>query len=213
MKYIEKDFPIEKLNEIARKEGNAKKPIYQIHKWWARRLGSVFRMILLTSFTEWEELEKEARTRLGIGSSTDLDEEVNALLREKMEDIMKTLGIIGGMGTLATLDFFRKVVSNTEAKCDSDHLHIVIENDSEIPDRTSFIQGMGIDPTLHLVNAAKRLESIGADFLVMPCNTAHYFYNKIVKEINIPLSAQRIRWDFLNGKFNKRHASLYLAGS
>jgi len=50
MKYIEKDFPIEKLNEIARKEGNAKKPIYQIHKWWARRLGSVFRTILLTSF-------------------------------------------------------------------------------------------------------------------------------------------------------------------
>ena len=88
MKYIEKDFPIEKLNEIARKEGNAKKPIYQIHKWWARRLGSVFRMILLTSFTEWEELEKEARTRLGIGSSTDLDEEVNALHREKMEDIL-----------------------------------------------------------------------------------------------------------------------------
>lgn len=50
MRYIEKDFPIEKLNEIARKEGNAKKPIYQIHKWWARRLGSVFRTILLTSF-------------------------------------------------------------------------------------------------------------------------------------------------------------------
>ena len=88
MKYIEKDFPIEKLNEIARKEGNAKKPVYQIHKWWARRLSSVFRMILLASFTEWEELEQEARTRLGIGSSTDLDEEVNALLREKMEDIL-----------------------------------------------------------------------------------------------------------------------------
>ena len=88
MKYIEKDFPIEKLNEIARKEGNAKKPIYQIHKWWARRLGSVFRMILLTSFTEWEELEREARERLGIGSSTALDEEMEALVREKMEEIL-----------------------------------------------------------------------------------------------------------------------------
>ena len=88
MKYIEKDFPIEKLNEIAKKEGNAKKPIYQIHKWWARRLGSVFRMILLTSFTEWDELEQEARKRLGIGSSTDLDEEMDALIRERMEDIL-----------------------------------------------------------------------------------------------------------------------------
>ena len=59
MKYIEKDFPIEKLNEIARKEGNAKKPIYQIHKWWARRLGSVFRTILLTSFLSDEITEEE----------------------------------------------------------------------------------------------------------------------------------------------------------
>ena len=59
MKYIEKDFPIEKLNEIARKEGNAKKPIYQIHKWWARRLSSVFRTILLTSFLSDEITEEE----------------------------------------------------------------------------------------------------------------------------------------------------------
>ena len=59
MKYIEKDFPIEKLNEIARKEGNAKKPIYQIHKWWARRLSSVFRTILLTSFLPDEITEEE----------------------------------------------------------------------------------------------------------------------------------------------------------
>ncbi|MBM3150231.1 MAG: DUF1156 domain-containing protein, partial [Chloroflexi bacterium] len=45
--YIEHDFPIEGLNKIAQKEGNAKKPIYQMHKWWARRLGSVFRMLIL----------------------------------------------------------------------------------------------------------------------------------------------------------------------
>ena len=86
MKYIERDFPIEKLNEIARKEGNAKKPIYQIHKWWARRLGSVFRMILLTSFIDWNELEKEAIKRLGIG----LNSEMDALVQEKMEEIRQT---------------------------------------------------------------------------------------------------------------------------
>jgi len=50
MSYITKDFPIERLNEVALKEANAKKPIYQIHKWWARRLGSIFRMIILTTF-------------------------------------------------------------------------------------------------------------------------------------------------------------------
>ncbi|MEM4521369.1 MAG: DNA methyltransferase [Candidatus Bathyarchaeia archaeon] len=48
--YILKDFPIERLNQIALKEANAKKPIYQIHKWWARRLGSIFRMIILATF-------------------------------------------------------------------------------------------------------------------------------------------------------------------
>jgi putative DNA methylase len=52
MAYIEHDFPIEGLNKIAQKEGNAKKPIYQMHKWWARRLGSVFRMLILASFAE-----------------------------------------------------------------------------------------------------------------------------------------------------------------
>lgn len=58
-KYIEKDFPIAKLNVIAEKEGNARKPIYQIHKWWARRIGSVFRMILLTSFLDNDITEDE----------------------------------------------------------------------------------------------------------------------------------------------------------
>ena len=52
MAYIEHDFPIEELNKIAQKEGNAKKPIYQMHKWWARRLGSVFRMLILATFAE-----------------------------------------------------------------------------------------------------------------------------------------------------------------
>ncbi len=51
MRYIERDFPVERLNPVALAEGNSKKPIYQMHKWWARRLGSVFRMIMLASFT------------------------------------------------------------------------------------------------------------------------------------------------------------------
>jgi len=55
MRYIEGDLPIEGLNAIAEKEGNAKKPIYQIHKWWARRLGSIFRMLILAAFTDWDE--------------------------------------------------------------------------------------------------------------------------------------------------------------
>ncbi len=59
MSYIEKDFPIERLNEIALREANAKKPIYQIHKWWARRLGSIFRMIILATFSPQDISESE----------------------------------------------------------------------------------------------------------------------------------------------------------
>jgi len=70
MSYIEKDFPIEKLNEIALKEANAKKPIYQIHKWWARRLGSIFRMIILATFSSQGTSEYELWRRFY--SKTDL---------------------------------------------------------------------------------------------------------------------------------------------
>lgn len=57
MVFIEKDLPIEKLNLLALKEGNSKRPVYQIHKWWARRLGSVFRALILAAFTQSEEPE------------------------------------------------------------------------------------------------------------------------------------------------------------
>lgn len=57
MKFIEKSFPVRYLNSVAMAEGNAKKPIYQMHKWWARRLGSVFRMITLSAFSDGEETD------------------------------------------------------------------------------------------------------------------------------------------------------------
>lgn len=57
MRYIERDFPVERLNPVALAEGNSKKPIYQMHKWWARRLGSVFRMITLAAFAPAEVSE------------------------------------------------------------------------------------------------------------------------------------------------------------
>jgi len=57
MRYIEKSLPIQHLNRVAMAEGNAKKPVYRMHKWWARRLGSVFRMITLAAFAPFEESE------------------------------------------------------------------------------------------------------------------------------------------------------------
>lgn len=99
----------------------------------------------------------------------------------------RTLGIIGGMGPLATVKLFEKVVLQTKADCDQEHVRILIDNNVNIPDRTAFIlDSTKEDPKEELINSAKILEKAGADFLVMPCNTAHNFYGDIVKEINIP---------------------------
>jgi aspartate racemase len=118
----------------------------------------------------------------------------------------KTLGILGGMGPLATADLFRKIVTMTEAECDQDHIHIIIDNNTQIPDRTAFIVDNGEDPAPYLIKSAQFLEKTGADCLIMPCNTAHYFYDQIVKNINIPFlnmleeTAKELKQDYTNAK-------------
>src|SRR5699024_10166329 len=99
---------------------------------------------------------------------------------------MKTLGILGGMGPLATVKLFEKIVSLTHANKDQEHIHTIIDSNINIPHRSRYILGNGDDPLNELIKSAKRLENAGADFLVMPCNTAHYFYDKIVAVMNIP---------------------------
>lgn len=99
---------------------------------------------------------------------------------------MKTLGIIGGMGPLATVKLFEKIVLYTDANSDQEHIHTIIDSNTNIPDRSKYILGEGDSPLNELLKSATRLEQAGADFLVMPCNTSHYFYQDIVKSINIP---------------------------
>jgi len=97
------------------------------------------------------------------------------------------IGILGGMGPAATVDLFDKIVKATPAACDQDHLRILVDNDPRVPDRTAALQGRGPDPVPALVACAQRLEAAGADFLVMPCHTAHAFADAIQAKIGIPL--------------------------
>lgn len=99
---------------------------------------------------------------------------------------MKTVGILGGMGPLATVDLFKKIVTLTQAGSDNEHIHIIIDNNTEIPDRTDHIINNGENPENHLIKSALKLEMMGADVLIMPCNTAHFFYDKVVKYISVP---------------------------
>ena len=94
-------------------------------------------------------------------------------------DAQKTVGILGGMGPAATVEFFRRLVAATPATIDQDHLHIVIENDPRVPDRTRAILHGGPTPGPALVRMAQRLESAGAEVLAMPCNTAHVYLAEI----------------------------------
>jgi len=99
----------------------------------------------------------------------------------------KVVGILGGMGPEATVDFFAKVIALTPAKRDQDHLRIIINNNPKILDRTEAI--LTKDESLFpiLVKTAKNLERAGVDFIVIPCNTVHYFYEDLVREVSIPI--------------------------
>ncbi len=98
----------------------------------------------------------------------------------------KTIGILGGMGPLATADLFRKIVLMTEAGCDNDHIRIYIDDNSQIPDRTAAILSGGTDPVPQMSDALRHLEACGASCIIMPCNTAHYFLPQLQAQTQIP---------------------------
>lgn len=100
----------------------------------------------------------------------------------------RTVGVIGGMGPEATVDFLRRIVAATPAKDDSDHIRVLVDNNPKIPSRiAALIDGTGEDPLPVLISMACGLERQGADFLVIPCNTAHYYLPRIAQSVSIPL--------------------------
>jgi aspartate racemase len=102
-------------------------------------------------------------------------------------DQKMVVGILGGMGPEATVDLFAKIVRSTPVLKDQDHLRIVIDNNPRIPDRQRAILENGPSPAPMLIETAKNLVAAGADFIVMPCNTAHYWIDEIRKTVTIPV--------------------------
>jgi len=100
----------------------------------------------------------------------------------------KTVGVIGGMGPEATVEFMRRLVAAIPAQDDSDHLHVIADNNPKIPSRIkAILEGGGEDPTPVLVAMARKLEAMGAEFLTIPCNTAHYYHPAVAKAVGIPV--------------------------
>ena len=97
------------------------------------------------------------------------------------------IGVLGGMGPEATIDFQRRVLALTPANDDADHLRMLIDNNPKVPSRlAAIVEGTGEDPTPALIAMARGLEQQGADFLVMPCNTAHHYHAAVAEAVSIP---------------------------
>ncbi|MDO8148755.1 MULTISPECIES: aspartate/glutamate racemase family protein [unclassified Isoptericola] len=100
---------------------------------------------------------------------------------------MPPVGVIGGVGPLATAYFLQRVVQLTDAARDQEHVDLVVLNHATIPDRTDFVLGRSTDdPGPVLARDAARLEAFGVRFLVMPCNTAHYFTQQVLDAVTVP---------------------------
>ena len=99
----------------------------------------------------------------------------------------KIVGILGGMGPEATVLVFQKILQHTPAAKDQEHLRILIDNNPKIPERLPAIMGNGPDPVPMMVLSAEALARAGADFIIIPCVTAHYFLRQLREKAALPI--------------------------
>jgi aspartate racemase len=97
------------------------------------------------------------------------------------------LGVLGGMGPMATVDFMRKLVAATPATRDQDHLQTLVCSAAHIPDRTAALLGLGPDPLPAMCAALRRLEGAGATHIAIPCNTAHHWHAALQATTPVPI--------------------------
>ncbi len=98
----------------------------------------------------------------------------------------KVIGVLGGMGPAATLDFLSKLLAATPAQGDQDHIRVLVDSNPTLPDRNQALAGRGPSPAAELARMAAGLEHAGAEGLVMTCNTAHAFQAEIEAVLSIP---------------------------
>jgi aspartate racemase len=98
-----------------------------------------------------------------------------------------TIGVLGGMGPEASADFYRRITVRTLAARDQEHLHVIVDSDPSVPDRSARLRGEGPDPVPVLQTMARRLTAAGAELLVMACNTAHAFHAEVASSVDVPV--------------------------
>jgi len=128
--------------------------------------------------------------------------------------LSKTIGVLGGMGPEATADFFVKLIRRTPARTDAEHVRVLIDSNPGVPDRTAFILGVGPNPVDELVTTARNLVKAGADFLAIPCITAHHFIDEIRDGVKVPvLDAVALTAEHVKDRFEPSDAIAILASA
>lgn len=96
----------------------------------------------------------------------------------------KTIGILGGMGPEATEYIFGLIIKNTKVLEDQDHIPVIIYSNPKVPHRTDAVFKKGPSPTPALIEGVKLLNSVGVDFIIVPCVTAHYFLPEVAEAVS-----------------------------
>jgi aspartate racemase len=94
---------------------------------------------------------------------------------------MKRLGILGGMGPAASSEFINRLIQQTPANCDQEHIPFVLWNEPRTPNRSTSIRNGDDRPLPYLLQGIQVLKAVGCTEIVIPCNTAHYWYDELVK--------------------------------
>jgi aspartate racemase len=97
------------------------------------------------------------------------------------------VGVLGGMGPLATIDFMSKMLKATNASADQEHVPVIVSSIPQVPDRTKAFRGEGESPLAAMLDGAQRLKAAGARLLVVACNTAHLWFDDIERAIGLPM--------------------------
>jgi aspartate racemase len=99
---------------------------------------------------------------------------------------MKRLGILGGMGPAASAEYITRLIAQTSASCDQEHIPFVLWNEPRTPDRSTSLRNGDDKPLPYLLQGIQVLKAVGCDLIVIPCNTAHFWYDELIK-LKVPV--------------------------